>query len=115
MELRPAHYGIFDILLARLRSYPSAMALSGMKPDGTLLDLPGFSANFVAGRNPSRAFSRGENDPAARAFDALGAARVPVESIEMCPWDSIQQTLGIIRPFSKQDDIFRAYKLPEKS
>ena len=90
------------------------MALYGMEPDGALLDLPVFSANFAAGRDASRAFTRGENDPATRALDAIGATRVPVESIEMCTWDSSQQRLEIIRPFSQKDDIFHAYKLPER-
>ena len=107
-------YPLGKIAKNPLRSYPSPLALYGMEPDGTLLDLPVFSTNFAAGRDSSRVFTRGDNDPATRALDAIGAARVPAESIEMCTWDAIQQTLEITRPFSQKDDIFHAYKLPER-
>ena len=68
----------------------------------------------MAGRDTSRLFTRGENDPAARVIEAIGATRVPAESIEMCARNVIRQTLEIIRPFANEDGIFRVYKIPER-
>ena len=68
----------------------------------------------MAGRDTSRLFTRGENDPAARVIEAIGATRVPAESIEMCARNVIRQTLEIIRPFANEDDIFHVHKLPDR-
>ena len=78
------------------------------------MEHPVFSANFLAGRDTSRMFTRGENDPAARVMEAIGATRAPAESIEMCTRNAIRQTLGIIRPSANEDDIFHVYKLPDR-
>ena len=83
-----------------------------MEPDGTLLNHPGFTTDFVAGRDSKRHFTRGENDPATCALTALGAERVLAESIEMRTWDAIRQKLAITRPFSNAGHIFHVYKLP---
>ena len=83
-----------------------------MEPDGTLLKHPVFSTNFGAGTDSTRVFTRGESDPATFALAAIGAARAPAESIEMCAWDAIKQKLDVIRPFSDEDDIFHVYTLP---
>ena len=108
-----------------LRGYPSSIALYGMEPDGTLLTHTVFPTNFVAGGDSTRVFTRGESDPATSALAAIGADRVPAETIEMCTWDANKQTLEMctwdvhlkcaleaIRPFSDKDDVFHVYKLP---
>ena len=86
-----------------------------MEADGTLLELPVFATNFVEGRDSSRVFTRGEDDPATRALEAIGAERVPAEAIEMCTWDTIRQTIEIIHPFSSKNDIFQAKTPDEES
>ena len=85
-----------------------------MEPGATLLDHPVFPANFTAGRDTSRLFTRGKNDPATRIMEAIGATRVPAESIEMCTRNAIRQTLEIIHPFANEDDIFHVHKLPDR-
>ena len=85
-----------------------------MEPDASLLHHPVFSSNFVAGRGTSRLFTRGENDLAPRAMEAIGATRVPADSIGMCAWNAIRQTLEIIRLFANEDDISHVYKLPDR-
>ena len=91
-------YSFSKIAKQPLRSFPSAAASYGMEPDAALLERPAFSAKCLAGRDTSRLFTRGENDPATRVMEAIGATRVPAESIDMCTWNAIRQTLENIRP-----------------
>ena len=73
----------------------------GMELDGTLLKHPVFATTFGAGQSRNRVFTRGQNDPATVALAAVGAVRVPADSIEMCTWGSVKEQLAAIRPFKE--------------
>ena len=103
-------YSLDQIAKQPPRGYPSATALYGMEPGATLLEHPVSSANFASGRDMSRPFTRGGNDPAAKVSEAIGATRVSAETIEMCTGNAIRQTLEIIHPFTTEADIFHVYR-----
>ena len=97
-----------------LRGYPTATALYGLEPGPTLLQHPVFVTNHTAGRDPSRPFSRGEDDPATLAMQAIGARRVPAEEIEMRTWKAELRRIEITHPFTSDSDAFHVYALPER-
>ena len=70
-----SHYSLSELLKNPLSDYPSPMALYGMEPDGTILNLPISSANR-GGAKGQKTFPRGENDPAICVLEAIHAKRV---------------------------------------
>ena len=73
-----------------------------METDSSLLTHPVLTARHEAGRDLSRPFNRGEEDPAILALEAVGAIRVPAEGIEMCTWNDGLQRPDITRPFKSR-------------
>ena len=97
-----------------LRGCPPSSVFYGMETDSSLSTHPAFTARHVVGRDLPRPLNRGEQDPANLALEAVGAIRVPVEGIKMCPWGDGAQRLEITRPFKSRPKLFHAYELPPR-
>ena len=76
-------YPAGDALRNPLRGYPEPMVLFGMDIHPALLKDPVLSKRHDQGRNPEGALLRGHDDPAIVALKAVGAARVPSETVFM--------------------------------
>ena len=108
------HYCLQSIMLNPLRHYPSATSLyGGAMPDGTLLNLSVFEAPFPPGEL-AKTFTRGENDPAVSALNAVGAQRVRADTLEFVTWNEQIHRPQIFCPFSDASDLFHVYSLPTR-
>ena len=81
------------------------MALYGVETDGTILNLPIFSANW-GGTKGRKTFTRGENDPAICVLEAL--KKVSGASLAFCSWKDDSVRPEIIYPSSDSNDIYHA-------
>ena len=103
-----------------LRDYPPSTPLYGMETDGTLLNLPIFSASWGGGKGQKpgsrgdQTFKRGDNDPATCVLEAIKAKRVSGASLTFCTWKDDSTHPEVIRPFSDHNDIFRVFELPKR-
>ena len=95
-----------------LRDHPSSMSPFGMETDGTLLNLPIFSASGGGGKGQKpgsrgdQTFKRGVNDPATCVLEAITAKRVSGASLTFCTWKDDSTHPEVIRPFSDSNDAF---------
>ena len=97
-----------------LRGYPPSLVLYGMETDASLFPHLAFTARREAGRDLSRPFNRGEQDPATLALDTIGAKRVPVGGIQMCIWNEVLRRIDFALPFKGRSEIFHAYEHPPR-
>ena len=97
-----------------LWGYPSSTVLYGMETGSSLFPRPALTVRHEAGRDLSRPFNRGDQDPATLALEAIGAQQVPAEGIQTCTWNEEQRRIDITLPFKSRPELFRAYERPTR-
>ena len=85
-----------------------------MDIDPALLRDPVFSKRHDLGRHPDGAFVRGHNDPATLALRAVGAKRLPSETIYMCTRDDSRGVLDVVCPVANDKHHFHICAMPER-
>ena len=107
-------YSPDDALRNPLRGYPEPTVLYGMDIDPALLQDPVFSKRRDLIRNPEGAFLRGHDDPATLALKAVGAARVPNETVFMFTRDDSRDVLDAVSPFANVKHHFHIFEMPQR-
>ena len=90
------------------------MVLYEMDIDPTLLQDPVCSKRRDLIRNPEGTFLRGHDDPATLALKAVGAARVPNETVFMCTRDDSRDELDAVSPFANDKHHFHIFEMPQR-
>ena len=90
------------------------MVLFGADINPALFRDPVFRKRRDLGRNPEGAFLSGHEDPAIVALKAVGAARVPSETVFMCSRGDSRYALDAFFPFANDKHHFHIFEMPQR-